>query len=223
MTQYDTTFDLPVAFPPQRPGNTLPEVLSSNGLRQLRAAETEKYAHVTFFFNGGREEAFPGEERILIPSDREVATYDQKPEMSAPEITSAVAERIGRSVDHFALVNFANPDMVGHTGDLEATRKAVRTVDACIGRLHQACEAKEWVLAITGDHGNCEQMIDPESGGPRTSHTSHPVPLHLIHSDLEGRSLESGTLADVAPTLLGLMGLEAPPEMTGKDLLSRRD
>jgi 2,3-bisphosphoglycerate-independent phosphoglycerate mutase len=223
MTQYDAGFDLPVAFPPLRPERTFAEVISRQGLRQFRAAETEKYAHVTYFFGGGREDAYPGEERILIPSARDVSTYDQKPEMSAPEVSDAVVQRIEQDGDDFALVNFANPDMVGHTGDLGATRKAVRVVDACLGKLHAACTRKGWVLAVTGDHGNCEQMIDPQTGRPQTSHNSNPVPLYLIHPVLQGRRLRAGTLADVAPTLLCLMGIPAPAEMTGTDLLSQSD
>jgi 2,3-bisphosphoglycerate-independent phosphoglycerate mutase len=218
MTQYDRTFNLPVVFPPDQPKNIFPEILSQRGFRQFRTAETEKYAHVTFFFNGGREVVFPGEDRLLVPSPREVKTYDQRPQMSAREVTAELIQRIESGKHEFALVNFANPDMVGHTGILGAAIEAVRVVDECLGKIADACSRAGWAAAITADHGNCEQMIDPSSGGPHTAHTLNPVPFYLMHSSVRGRKLRDGILADIAPTLLELMGLPQPPEMTGRSL-----
>jgi len=220
MTQYDRTFSLPIAFPPEQPKEIFPEILSERGLRQFRTAETEKYAHVTFFFNGGREVVFAGEDRFLVPSRREVKTYDLKPEMSAREVASQLISRTESNRYEFALANFANPDMVGHTGVLTAAVAAVRVVDECLGKIGDACARAGWALAITADHGNCEQMIDPDTGGPHTAHTLNPVPFHLIHPSLRGRKLQNGILADVAPTLLQLMGLPQPREMTGRSLLT---
>ncbi|MEN9797019.1 MAG: hypothetical protein RL653_715 [Pseudomonadota bacterium] len=219
MTQYDETFEgLPVAFPPEQPTDIFPEVLARNGLKQFRTAETEKYAHVTFFFNGGREVLFPGEDRFLVPSPRDVKTYDEKPEMSAREVTAELVKRIGSGQYDFALVNFANPDMVGHTGKLDAAMKAVRTVDDCLGLLGDACARAGWAMAVTADHGNCEQMVDPLTGEPHTAHTLNPVPFHLVHADLRGMKLRPGILADIAPTLLKVMGLEKPQEMNRQGL-----
>jgi len=175
---------------------------------------------VTFFFNGGREVVFAGEDRLLVPSRREVKTYDLKPEMSAREVASELIGRIESSRYEFALANFANPDMVGHTGVLNAAIAAVRVVDECLGKIGDSCASAGWALAITADHGNCEQMIDPVTSGPHTAHTVNPVPFHLIHPSLRGRKLQNGILADVAPTLLQLMGLPQPPEMTGHSLLT---
>jgi len=219
MTQYDETFEgLPVAFPPEQPRDIFPEVLAGRGLKQFRTAETEKYAHVTFFFNGGREVIYPGEDRFLVPSPRDVKTYDEKPEMSAREVTAELCKRLGSGTYDFALVNFANPDMVGHTGKLDAAMKAVRTVDDCLGQLGEACAKAGWALAITADHGNCEQMVDPLTGEPHTAHTLNPVPFHLVHPDFRGFKLRPGVLADIAPTLLKLMGLEKPQEMNRQGL-----
>jgi 2,3-bisphosphoglycerate-independent phosphoglycerate mutase len=219
MTQYDETFEgLPVAFPPEQPTDIFPEVLARQGLRQFRTAETEKYAHVTFFFNGGREVLFPGEDRFLVPSPRDVKTYDEKPEMSAREVTAELVKRIGSGQYDFALVNFANPDMVGHTGKLDAAMKAVRTVDECLGLLGDACARAGWAMAVTADHGNCEQMVDPVTGEPHTAHTLNPVPFHLVHADFRGMKLRPGILADIAPTLLKVMGLEKPQEMNRQGL-----
>ncbi|MDQ3262070.1 MAG: 2,3-bisphosphoglycerate-independent phosphoglycerate mutase [Myxococcota bacterium] len=213
MTQYDETFQLPVAFPPDQPTDTFPEILSRQSLRQLRIAETEKYAHVTFFFNGGREVVFPGEDRFMVPSPREVATYDLKPEMSADAVTSELIKRIDSGIYDFALVNYANPDMVGHSGKLDASIKAVRVVDDCLGKVGDACARNGWVMAITADHGNVEQMVDFVTGEPHTAHTLNPVPFYLIHPDLRGTRLKPGVLADIAPTLLQVMGLPKPAEM----------
>lgn len=219
MTEYDATFDLPVAFAPEQPKEIFPEVVSEHGLKQLRTAETEKYAHVTFFFNGGREVVYPGEDRALVPSPRDVKTYDQKPEMSAREVTAGLVQRLDSGAYDFALVNLANPDMVGHTGDLDAAVKAVRVVDECLGQLGEACARNGFVMAITADHGNVELMRDPKTGEPHTAHTLNPVPFHLIHPDFRGQKLREGVLADIAPTLLTVMGLPKPKEMNRLGLL----
>ncbi|HVP62114.1 MAG TPA: 2,3-bisphosphoglycerate-independent phosphoglycerate mutase [Myxococcaceae bacterium] len=220
MTQYDETFDLPVAFPPEQPREIFPEVVSEHGLTQFRIAETEKYAHVTYFFNGGREVVFPGEERVLIPSPRDVKTYDLKPEMAAPEVTSRLMQAVDSGRYDFLLVNYANPDMVGHTGKLDAAIKAVRVVDGCLGQVAEACARANVVLVVTADHGNCELMRDPVTGQPHTAHTTNPVPFHLVHPDFAGAKLRTGgVLADVAPTLLKIMGLPQPKEMDRNSLL----
>ena len=220
MAQYDETFDLPAAFPPEQPTEIFPEIVSRAGLKQLRCAETEKYAHVTFFFNGGRETVFPGEDRVLVPSPRDVKTYDEKPEMSAREVTDKVVEAIRTRRYGFILVNYANPDMVGHTGRLDAAVKAVKVVDACIGRLWAAAQEAGMALLVTADHGNCEMMVDPITGEPHTAHTLGPVPFILADPDLRGARLrQDGVLADVAPTALQILGLPQPKEMKGLGLL----
>jgi 2,3-bisphosphoglycerate-independent phosphoglycerate mutase len=213
LTQYDETYKLPVAFAPDQPSEIFPEAIAHAGWRQFRTAETEKYAHVTFFFNGGREVVYAGEDRHLVPSPRDVKTYDLKPEMSAREVTLELVRRIDSGAYDFALVNFANPDMVGHTGLLEPAMKAVATVDECLGQLGLACARNGWAMAISADHGNCEQMRDPTTGEPHTAHTLNPVPFHLIHPDFRGQKLRPGILADIAPTLLQVMGLPKPSEM----------
>ncbi len=217
LTTYDDTLGLPVAFDPVKLTNILGEVLSSRGLRQLRIAETEKYAHVTFFFNGGEEPAFPLEDRILIPSPRDVATYDQKPEMSAREITGKLVECINSRQYGFILVNYANPDMVGHTGVVSAAVKAVEALDECLGRVLRAAREEGMTAVVTADHGNIEVMFDPSTGQPHTAHTMDPVPLIVTNKDVKLRG--GGVLADVAPTVLGLIGLNIPAEMTGKSLI----
>lgn len=217
MTQYDPTYPVNIIFPPQDLNNPLAEVLSKLGLKQLHAAETEKYAHVTYFFNGGLETPFAGEERILIPSPK-VATYDLKPEMSAYELRDAILQRLTTHEDDFVLVNFANPDMVGHTGVLSAAIKAVEAVDECAGTLVAAINQKGGVAIVTADHGNCERMIDEKTGIPHTYHTTSPVSLFVIGQKyfmLHPR----GILADVAPTILALMGIPQPPEMSGQSLI----
>ena len=219
MTEYDERFDLPVAFPNESPRKIVGEVLAASRLRQLRVAETEKYAHVTFFFNGGLEKPFDGEDRILVPSPRDVATYDLRPEMSAVEVTDRLLAKLDENDYAFVLVNYANPDMVGHTGVLEAAIKAVETVDGCLARVCDAVLAKGGCVLITADHGNCEQMIDPEGGGPHTAHTTNPVPIWWVTRDAKGRRLRDGSLADLAPTVLELLGIPAPAEMTGRSLL----
>jgi 2,3-bisphosphoglycerate-independent phosphoglycerate mutase len=222
MTEYDKTFELPVAFPPQDLTEIFPEIVAHAGMKQLRCAETEKYAHVTFFFNGGRETVYPGEDRILVPSPRDVKTYDQKPEMSAREVTDKLVAALGTGQYGFVLVNFANPDMVGHTGILEAAVKAVKVVDECLGRLWQAARAQGMAMLVTADHGNCEMMTDPVTGQPHTAHTLNPVPFILADPDFRGAKLRAkGILADVAPTILQVMGLPQPREMKGLGLVTR--
>ncbi len=218
MTEYDETFGLPVAFPSETCPNLLGEVVARAGKTQLRIAETEKYAHVTFFFNGGSEVPFAAEDRVLIPSPKEVATYDQKPAMSAPAVTDEVVARVASGAYDLIVLNYANPDMVGHTGILPAAVQAMETVDACVGRVADAVLAAGGSLLITADHGNCEQMLD-EKGQPHTAHTANLVPLILVDPDRLGQPLRPGILADIAPTILELMNLETPREMTGRSLL----
>ena len=219
LTEYDASFGLPVAFPSEIPDNGLGETIANAGLQQLRVAETEKYAHVTYFFNGGLEKPFPGEDRVLIASPRDVATYDHKPEMSAAKVTEEAVRRIMDDQYAFVLINYANPDMVGHTGVLAAAVKAVETIDGGLDRLADAVLAKEGSLVITADHGNCELMVDPKSGEPHTAHTTNPVPLFWIAKAAIGRQLRDGGLADLAPTILDLMHLPQPVEMVGQSLI----
>jgi 2,3-bisphosphoglycerate-independent phosphoglycerate mutase len=218
MTTYDETFNLPVAFGPEELKHILGEVLADNGLAQLRIAETEKYAHVTFFFNGGSETPFPGEERCLIPSPKEVATYDLKPEMSAYPVTEELLRRLDEDKYDVIILNFANADMVGHTGCLPAAVKAIETVDDCVGRLVAKVLAKGGRAIITADHGNAEVMAD-ENGGPHTAHTTDRVPLVLVDDTRKGARLRPGILADIAPTMLEILGVPQPAEMTGKSLM----
>ncbi len=216
MTQYDQNFAIPQAFPPFSLARILAQVLAENERTQFRTAETEKYPHVTYFFNGGYEPPYPGEERCLIPSQR-VATYDLAPEMSAVGITDALCRTIEAGAHDFILCNYANADMVGHTGVLPAVIRAVETVDGCIARVLSSAEKVGASVLITADHGNCELMIDPATGGVHTAHTTNPVPLVAVGA--QTASLRAGgALRDVAPTVLGLLGLESPPEMTGRDL-----
>ncbi len=217
MTSYDATFPVKVLYPDVDITRPVAEIVSDHGLRQFHAAETEKYAHVTYFFNGGRETPFPNEDRHLEPSPK-VATYDLQPEMSARPLVEAVIERVQTGDDAFVLVNFANPDMVGHTGVLAAAIKAVETVDDCAGRLVQAIVDKGGVAIVTADHGNCERMINEVTGEPHTYHTTQPVSLFVI-GDRYFNLRPRGALADVAPTILHLMGLPQPPEMTGRSLI----
>ncbi len=219
LTEYDATYELPVAYEPESYLNILGEVVAAAGLKQLRIAETEKYAHVTFFFNGGVETPFANEERVLIPSPQDVATYDQKPAMSAPEVTDEVVRRIKLGSYDLIILNFANPDMVGHTGVLPAAIAAMETVDACTGRVIDALFEVGGCALITADHGNCELMVSA-TGAPHTAHTSNRVPLILVNPEDLGANLQPGILADLAPTILNLMGLAVPPEMTGKNLVS---
>jgi 2,3-bisphosphoglycerate-independent phosphoglycerate mutase len=217
MTVYDQTFEVPVAFPPQSMARIVGEVVSGAGLTMLRTAETEKYAHVTYFFNGGLETPFKGEDRRLVPSQK-VATYDLAPEMSAPGITDVLCSAIAANEHDFILCNYANADMVGHTGNVPAVIKAVETVDQCLARVLAAAEEAGARLLITADHGNCEMMIDPATGGPHTAHTTSPVPFLVVNSDDDHTLREGGALRDVGPTILRMLGLERPAEMDGRDL-----
>jgi 2,3-bisphosphoglycerate-independent phosphoglycerate mutase len=215
LTEYHEDWDYPIAFPPVRPSVTLASALADRGQAQLHVAETEKYAHVTYFFNGGEEDEYPGEERELVDSPREVPTYDKKPEMSAREAAAAFTERWRDGDYTFGIINFANPDMVGHTGVIEAAVKAIETVDECLGQVVEAVEASGGVCVITADHGNADQMLEPD-GGPNTAHSMNPVPL-IVTADV-GRLRDGGTLADVTPTILALLGENQPDEMTGRSL-----
>ena len=220
MTKYQADFPLPVAFPPQSLVNSFPQILASRHLQNLRIAETEKYAHVTFFFNGGEEKVYSGEERILVPSPK-VATYDLKPEMSALEVTEKLLAAIASDRFDFILVNYANCDMVGHTGNFEAAKKAVEAVDGCLGRVLAAVESKGGAAVVTSDHGNAEKMWDEARNEPYTAHTVGPVPLILAVAPAGAdcaKLAAGGSLEDVSPTLLGLMRIPQPAEMTGKDL-----
>jgi 2,3-bisphosphoglycerate-independent phosphoglycerate mutase len=217
MTEYADTFGFPVAYPPTRLGDILGNVFEEHDVANLRIAETEKYAHVTYFFNGGEETRFKGEERILIPSPQ-VATYDLKPEMSAYEVAARAAREIRSGAFRAVILNFANPDMVGHTGSIPAAVKAVEAVDACLGQVLEALDAAGGAAIVTADHGNCELMIDPATGGPHTAHTTNPVPCLLVDETFTGRLRAGGSLRDLAPTLLGLLGIRPPAAMTGRDL-----
>ncbi len=218
-TQYDETLpNVHIAFKPETLKNTFGEYISNKGLTQLRIAETEKYAHVTFFFNGGEEKQYPGEDRILVPSPK-VETYDMQPEMSAEEVTQKVVEAIKSKKYNAIILNYANPDMVGHTGSLDAAIKAIEKIDECVQRVVDAVNEVEGTLIITADHGNAEQMIDYKTGEPHTAHTTNPVPLILVGKD--GVKLKEGKLADLAPTMLEIMGLEKPEEMTGESLIQK--
>ena len=218
-TQYDETMpNVEIAFKPTVLKNTFGEYISGKGLKQLRIAETEKYAHVTFFFNGGNEKQYEGEDRILVPSPK-VETYDLKPEMSAYEVTENVVNAIKSQKYDAIILNYANPDMVGHTGNLDAAVKAIEAIDECVGKVIKAIEEVNGVLLITADHGNAEQMIDYKTGEPHTAHTTNPVPLVLI--GMEDVKLKEGKLADLAPTMLDIMGLAKPKEMTGESLLEK--
>jgi 2,3-bisphosphoglycerate-independent phosphoglycerate mutase len=219
MNRYHEKFDLPVLYGPPEVKNNLGEVLSRGGLRQLRIAETEKYAHVTFFFNGGSDTQFEGEERILVPSPK-VATYDKKPEMSVFEVTDKVVEAIGSKKYDVVIMNIANPDMVGHTGVMDAAVEAVRDTDTAVGRIIDAVDAVDGVTLITADHGNAELMFDEQTGQAHTAHTMNAVPLILVDAKKRFGSLRGGgVLSNVAPTILTILGLEKPAEMTAESLL----
>ncbi|MDD6218338.1 MAG: 2,3-bisphosphoglycerate-independent phosphoglycerate mutase [Selenomonadaceae bacterium] len=218
MTQFEEGLNVKVAFPPEAITNTLGEIVSKAGMTQLRIAETEKYAHVTFFFNGGVEEPYEGEDRILVPSPK-VATYDLQPEMSAIEVTDKVVEAIKSRKYDFIILNYANGDMVGHTGVLEAAVKAVETVDTCVGRFVEAIREVGGEVCITADHGNADQMVDPDTGAPFTAHTTNPVPF-IVVSDRVSEIASDGALCDIAPTMLTLAGMEIPAEMSGKPLIT---
>jgi len=220
MTQYDKKFTLPVVIPPESMDNILANVMAQAQMRNLRVAETEKYAHVTYFFNGGVEQPFPGEDRLVVPSQK-VATYDLKPEMSASGIADAIVKAVDDGTFDVIIVNFANADMVGHSGKIEPTVKAVETVDACLGRIELAVRAKGGAMLITADHGNAEMMIDPKTGGPHTAHTTNPVPFIVLSENAKQFTLKpNGSLRDISPTVLGMLGLPESKDMTGQDLRS---
>ncbi len=219
MTQYEDTINAPIAFPQQNLKNTFGGVLAQNGLKQLRIAETEKYAHVTFFFNGGIEEPDPGEDRILIPSPK-VATYNLQPEMNAPQLTKTLLEQLKNNNYDVIILNYANPDMVGHTGVFDATVKAVEAVDQCLGEVYDALHIMKATLIVTADHGNAEDKVDPETGLPLTAHSTNRVPFILADDQFIGQKLRvDGALCDIAPTMLELLNIPKPQEMTGKSLL----
>ncbi len=220
LTQYEENLAVEVAYKPQYLKNTLGEVFADAGLKQLRIAETEKYAHVTFFFNGGDEKPSAGEERLLVPSPK-VATYDLKPEMSAVEVTDRLLEQIKAGTHDLIILNYANGDMVGHTGILDAAKTAIRTVDNCVGRVVEAIRAKGGIVCITADHGNADIMLDHASGEPFTAHTTNAVPFVLVSEKHKGVKLRSGILADIAPTILEMAGLKAPQEMDGVSLIEK--
>ena len=218
MTQYDKQFTLPVVVPAESLHNILANVMANNKLRNLRVAETEKYAHVTYFFNGGVEQPFPGEDRVLVPSPK-VATYDLQPEMSAEGIADAVVKATEEGSFDVIVVNFANADMVGHSGKIPPTIKAVETVDGCLARVYAAVKRQGGAMIVTADHGNAEMMIDPATGGPHTAHTLNPVPMIIVADEANRfRIRPDGALQDISPTVLGILGLSQPQEMTGHDL-----
>jgi 2,3-bisphosphoglycerate-independent phosphoglycerate mutase len=219
LTQYDETFNIPVAYRPRELREILGEVVSQHGIRQLRIAETEKYAHVTYFFNGGEEKEFPGEQRVLIPSPRDVPTYDFKPEMSARQVTEALVKKFLDEDIGLVIANYANADMVGHTGNFEAAVKACEVIDECLGRVVDAALRKKGRLIITADHGNIEQLIDYDTGTPHTAHTTNLVPTILIDGERQASRLRPGSGSDVAPTVLELLGIPQPKEMTGRSLI----
>lgn len=221
MTQYDLAIDAPVAFPPQDLENTLGEVISKAGLKQLRIAETEKYAHVTFFFNGGLEEPFPGEDRILVPSPK-VATYNLKPEMSAYELSDTIVEKLAEDKYDFFVLNYANADMVGHTGQMDSAVQAIEALDRCLHQVVEAFMQKGGIILITADHGNAEEMVNQQTGKPQTAHSDNIVPVILVGDGLENVSLHNGSLKDIAPTILELLGLPKPQEMEGESLIDRK-
>jgi 2,3-bisphosphoglycerate-independent phosphoglycerate mutase len=218
MTRYAASLETPVAFAEQEVRETLAEILAEHDVRQLHVAETEKYAHVTYFFNGGREQEWTGETRVLVPSPRDVPSYDHKPQMSAEEVAERFVGELERDNYAFAVVNFANPDMVGHTGSIPATVKAVETVDECLGKVTAAVEAHGGVALITADHGNAEQMLEADGTSPHTAHTTNPVPLVITEPEVTLR--DTGELSDLVPTVLALLGFKQPLQMTGKSLTS---
>jgi 2,3-bisphosphoglycerate-independent phosphoglycerate mutase len=219
MTQYDETFKVPVAYAPREIRRILGEITSQANVRQLRIAETEKYAHVTYFFNGGEESKFPGEERILIPSPRDVATYDLKPEMSAREVTESLVKYVREQDVGLVIANYANADMVGHTGNFEAAVRAVEVIDDCLGKVVDAAMSKKGKVVITADHGNIEQLIDYDTGMPHTAHTTNLVPVILVDEERRKCRLSQGSGVDIAPTILQLLNLAQPQEMTGRSLI----
>jgi 2,3-bisphosphoglycerate-independent phosphoglycerate mutase len=216
MTRYSDDFDCPVAFGEQKVDETLAETLAEQGVRQLHVAETEKYAHVTYFLNGGREDEWGGETRVLVPSPRDVGTYDKKPEMSAAEVADRFCLELEEDGYGFGIVNFANPDMVGHSGVIPAVVKAVETTDTCLGRVVETVQRLGGVLLVTADHGNAEQMYEENGTSPHTAHTANPVPL--VVTDPDARLRNDGELKDLAPTVISYLGLTKPLQMTGENI-----
>jgi 2,3-bisphosphoglycerate-independent phosphoglycerate mutase len=219
LTRYDESLKVPVAYPPRDLRRILGEIVSQRGIRQLRIAETEKYAHVTYFFNGGEEQKFPGEERVLIPSPKDVATYDLKPQMSAREVTEALVKQLREHDFGLVIANYANADMVGHTGNFEAAVKACEVIDECLGKVVDAALGRNGRVIVTADHGNIEQMIDYDTGMAHTAHTTNLVPAILIDEEHKKSRLNEGTAIDIAPTILELLGIPQPAEMTGRSLI----
>jgi 2,3-bisphosphoglycerate-independent phosphoglycerate mutase len=219
MTDYEKGFPAIKAFPPERIDNPLGRIFAMNGLRQLRIAESEKFPHVTYFFNGGNHDQFPGEDRIEVPSPRDVATYDEKPEMSSLYVTEIVLQKIRQNIYDVIVINFANADMVGHTGVIPATVKGMETIDICIGKIYNEVVPKGGAIIITSDHGNAEEMIDLQTGNVDTKHSTNPVPIIIAKNGIPGLELSVGILADVAPTTLSILGIPKPPEMNGRNLL----
>ncbi|MCL2661557.1 MAG: 2,3-bisphosphoglycerate-independent phosphoglycerate mutase, partial [Acidobacteriaceae bacterium] len=221
MTEYDSHFRLPLAFPPESMDNLLADVMAQANLRNLRVAETEKYAHVTYFFNGGIEKPFPGEDRVLIQSPK-VATYDLAPEMSAAGVADAVVKAVNDTAFDVIIMNFANADMVGHSGMIEPTIKAVETIDTELKRIYDAVRQRDGIWIVTADHGNAEQLIDPATGGPQTAHTTNPVPVIMVGADINPNHhailRPGGSLRDISPTILELLHLKKPDQMTGTTL-----
>jgi 2,3-bisphosphoglycerate-independent phosphoglycerate mutase len=222
MTRYDKQFDLPFVVQPDSLTNILANVMAQEQMRNLRIAESEKYAHVTYFFNGGVEQPFPGEERVMVQSPK-VATYDLKPEMSAAGIADEVVKAVEKGEFQVLIVNFANADMVGHSGKIEPTVRAVETVDSCLGRIFKAVKQRGGAMIVTADHGNAEMLVDPVTGGPHTAHTLNPVPFIVVSDDDKSFGLRAdGALQDISPTVLGMLGIPQPREMTGHDLRVKR-
>jgi len=219
MTNYEDNFPLKAAFPPEKIDNPLGKILSQNGLKQLRIAESEKFPHVTYFLNGGNHIQYPGEDRIEVPSPREISTYDQKPEMSSPLVTDVVLQKIIQNIYDVIVINFANADMVAHTGVIPATIKGIEIIDMCIGKIFNEVVPKGGCLIITADHGNAEEMVDIQTGNVDTKHSTNPVPVMIAKNGLDTKELSVGILADIAPTMLNLLGIPKPPEMNGRNLL----
>lgn len=219
LTNYEKGFPKIQAFPPDKITAPFGKVVSDNGMRQLRISESEKYPHVTYFYNGGNQIQYPGEDHVEVPSPRDIATYDQKPEMSSIPLTDLIIQKINEDYYDVIIVNYANPDMVAHTGVIDATVKAMEITDTCVGRLIEAVLAKNGALIITADHGNAEEMIDPQTGNVDTKHSTNPVPIMIVKNGLDARELPFGILADVTPTCLALLGIPKPLEMTGRDLM----
>jgi 2,3-bisphosphoglycerate-independent phosphoglycerate mutase len=219
MNEYEDNIPKLAAFPPEDISLPIGRIISEAGLRQLRIAESEKFPHVTYFINGGNEFSYPGEDRIEIPSPKDVATYDKKPQMSAYEVTNTLLQKIREQTYDFIILNFANPDMVAHTGVIEATKKAITVTDECLGKIVDAALSIGGALIVTADHGNAEELINLQTGKIDTEHSTNPVPFIFIANKIQGRELNFGILADIAPTMLAVLGFQKPSTMTGRNLL----